>query len=116
VEMRHSVLLILVAVSAFASACGSVCTTELRVHTTPADTTIRVGQAFTASVQLSTCGGDRVLSDVFMWQSESASIATVEPATGRVAGQASGETRITHTSERYGATGEVRVTVIETSP
>lgn len=114
--MKPSVLMILVTVTAFASGCGAVCTTELRVQSTPVDTTIRVGQTFRASVQLSTCGGDRVLLDVFTWRSANASVATVDSATGRVVGHASGQTRIIGTSERYGAIGEVHVAVIEASP
>ena len=114
--MRPFVLPVLVIATVLASACGSVCTLELGVHSTPADTTIRVGEAFTPSVQLSSCGGERVLSDVFTWRSDSSSIATVESATGRVVGQSAGETRIAGTSERYGAHAEVRVTVVESSP
>lgn len=102
--MQRSVLLILITGATLAAACGidgpsGVCTSELRVHFKPADTTILSGEAFTASVQLATYGGARRLSDVFAWQSENPSVAAVDSRTGQVLGQDPGETRIEATGE-----------------
>ena len=102
-----------------AAACDGFsedCTEELRTRTTPADTSILVGQAFTPTVHLSTCGGSRVLSDVFTWHSENVSVASVDSQTGRVVGQAGGEVRITATGEKYGFVGLLRVAVTDQSP
>lgn len=117
--MHRSVLLIAVTVMTFASACdwvGGVCTTELGARYTPADTGILVGQSFTPAVHLTSCGGSQILFDKFTWQSENPSVASVDSRTGRVVGQAAGETRITATGEKYGPTGGLRVAVSDQSP
>jgi outer membrane biogenesis lipoprotein LolB len=98
------------------SACESgarlgVCTDELRVHFTPADTTILAGQSFSASVQLATCGGTVKLSDTFTWQSNDPAVATVDSATGRVVGRGPGEARIVARGAEYGLIGGLHLTV-----
>ena len=106
---------------ALVSACRDrgpvgVCTDELRVHFTPADTSIVVGQRFTASVRLATCGGAVGLSDVFMWQSENAAVATVDAQSGQVVAQSPGVARITAKGARYGSVGGVLISVIGSPP
>ena len=90
---------------------GRVCTRELRIHFTPPDTSILVGQAFGASVALSSCGGAELLSDVITWHSDDPKIATVNALTGRVVGRGSGQTRVTATGQTYGAVGGIEVSV-----
>ena len=101
-----------------ASACAATtdepvvaCTRELRVHFTPAETTIAVGHGFSASVALASCGGAQSLTDVITWQVENDVVASVDPATGRVTGRAPGETRVLATGERYGEVGSVQIVV-----
>lgn len=118
-RMQRTVFLLAITSMIVASACdlvSDVCTLELRPQYAPADTTIRVGQAFTASVRLSSCGGSRVLSDVFTWHSEDSSIARVDSRTGRVVARAPGETLITASGEKYGRVGGLHVAVTDQSP
>jgi len=89
-----------------------VCTDELRVHFTPADTSILIGQVFTASVQLASCGGAGRLSDAFVWQSENAAVATVDAQSGEVVARGPGLTRITANGERYGSVGGLLISVV----
>src|SRR5437867_663648 len=73
------------------------CTRELRVRFSPSDTTVLSGQAFTSSVQLSSCGGAEILSDVVSWHSENPAVATVDSLAGRVTGRSPGARRISAT-------------------
>jgi len=114
--MQRTGLLFAIASMVVVSACdlvSDVCTLELRPQYAPADTTILVGQAFTASVRLSSCGGSRILSDVFTWQSQDSLIARVDSRTARVVARAPGETVITASGEKYGSVGGLRVTVTD---
>ena len=90
---------------------GGVCTLELRIHFTPPDTSIRVGEDFRASVALSSCGGSQQLRDVITWRSEDPLIATVDAATGRVVARGAGQTRIAATGKKYGSVGAIEVSV-----
>ena len=100
-----------------ASGCARVpepiaaCTQELRIHFTPAETTLVVGQAFTPSVELASCGGTQRLTDVYVWKVEDQGVASVNSATGRVTGRAPGETVVVATGARYGQLRGVRVVV-----
>jgi hypothetical protein len=93
-----------------------VCTDELRVHFAPADTSILVGQGFTAAVQLATCGGAVRLSDAFLWQSENTAVATVDAQSGQVVARSPGDTRITAKGERYGSVGGMFISVVVSPP
>jgi hypothetical protein len=88
-----------------------VCTRELRVHFVPGDTTIMVGATFTASVELSSCGRQEVLSDVFTWESGDGTVAQVDAKTGVVTAMSVGETAILVTGQRYGNVGGFTVGV-----
>ena len=87
------------------------CTRELRVQFSPRDTSIVAGQAFTASVQLSSCGGAEALSDTFGWQAENPAVATVDSLSGQVVGRSPGATRVAANGEHYGPVGSLVVTV-----
>jgi Bacterial Ig-like domain (group 2) len=90
---------------------GRVCTLELRVDLRPPEQTITVGQTFTATVELSSCGGRERLSDSFAWQAQDPAIVEVDAAAGRITGKAPGETLVEVSGRKYGRVGVVRVTV-----
>jgi len=90
---------------------GQVCTRELRVDLRPPEQTITVGETFTATVELSSCGGRERLSDSFTWQAQDPAIAEVDAAAGRITGKAPGETLVEVSGRKYGRVGAVRVTV-----
>jgi hypothetical protein len=122
INMTHSSsLLSMVFAAALSGACASeaplqVCTDELRVQFTPVDTTILVGEGFTASVQLATCGGAVSLADAFTWHSQDPSIATVDSLTGHVIGRSAGETRVTATGKSFGSVGGPLISVRAAGP
>lgn len=68
----------------------------------PADTTIRIGESFTASVQLLSCGGAQTLEDGLTFVSADTLVAVVDPGTGHVVGKGVGSTRIEVTGTRHG--------------
>ena len=90
---------------------GRACTRELRVELRPPEQTITVGQTFTATVDLSSCGGRERLSDSFAWEAQEPAIVEVDAATGRITGKAPGETMVEVSGRKYGRVGAVRVTV-----
>ena len=108
--MHRAILLALIVFSARCPS-GVVCPADLRVKFTPADTTIAVGQHFTAQVALSGCGGTQTLVDEITWTSESPGIASAQQTTGFVTGVAAGDTRILATGRTYGAVGGIHVVV-----
>jgi hypothetical protein len=95
---------------------GSVCTRELRVDLRPVEQTITVGHAFTATVELSSCGGRERLSDSFTWQAQDPAVVSVDAAAGRITGKAAGETLVEVSGQKYGRVGAVRVIVIVSGP
>jgi hypothetical protein len=92
-------------------AFNGVCTRELRVQFTPADTAIGVGQGFQAHVSLSSCGGAELLTDAFTWRSEDPTVAAINPLTGAVVGKSVGATRIAVAGHHYGNLGSIQVRV-----
>jgi hypothetical protein len=111
-----SVALALALAASTAAGCdlvgpGRVCTQELRVDLRPPEQTITVGQVFTATVELSSCGGRERLSDSFTWQAHDPAIVEVDAAAGRITGKAPGETLVEVSGRKYGRVGAVRVTV-----
>ena len=95
---------------------GTDCTLELRVQYQPPDTTIIVGQSFTASVALSSCGGREKLSDNFAWHAQDSAVVVVDAVAGRVTGRAPGETRVDATGAYYGPVGSLRAAVLPEAP
>lgn len=104
--MRHlTAYLALLAASAAVVGCPyapTACTRELQVVNSPADTTIRVGEGFTASVQLLSCGGAQTVADGLTFASADTLVAVVDPVTGQVVGRGVGSTRIEVTGTRHG--------------
>jgi hypothetical protein len=90
---------------------ASLCTDELNVRPVPGDTTLSVGQQFTAHVLLSTCGGTRQVNDTFTWTSQDSAVARVDRLTGVATAVAPGRTSLMATSATYGALGGSSITV-----
>jgi hypothetical protein len=91
---------------------GADCTRELGVALSPrGEQQIAVGQSFTATVSLSSCGGWELVRDVFTWSARDALIARVEPSAGRVTGRLPGSTFVDASGARYGHVGTVPVVV-----
>jgi hypothetical protein len=93
------------------SPTATACTDEVLVRPVPGDTTLSVGQQFTAHVFLSTCGGTRQLTDSFTWTSQDSTVARVDRFTGVAIGVASGRTRLLATGTAYGQVGGSSITV-----
>ena len=88
----------------------TACTDELRFSLPPSTLALRVGDTYSASLQLSTCGGRKQLTDTIIWRSDSSAIASVD-ARGRIRGQSVGQTTIRVSAVGYGVDGTILVTV-----
>jgi len=115
-SMRMLALTLVILAACRADSQTTACTDELRVQFAPADTAILPGAAFTASVQLATCGGAQLLTDAFIWHSEDSTIASVDSLSGLVFGVALGTTRIGATGRRFGPVGTLKVSVVTEVP
>lgn len=87
------------------------CTTELRIEFAPHQQSIRVGESFTPTFRLSSCGGREKLTTTVTWQSTDPTVASVDATSGRITGVAPGQTSVTGTSEEYHLSQSVQVTV-----
>jgi hypothetical protein len=87
-----------------------LCTSELSARL-PMQTTLAVGQAFTPSVELRSCGGRVVLTDEFTWATSDTTVVRVDTGTGRTVGRAPGRALVLPTGRRYGQIGWIDVTV-----
>jgi hypothetical protein len=90
------------------------CTQELRILLAPRETTLAVGQSFTAILELSTCGGFVKLSDSFAWSARNPAVADVDPRLRRITAKAQGVTSIDVSGRRYGSLGSIQVSVVAT--
>jgi hypothetical protein len=88
------------------------CTDDLQVMRSPADTTIRVGQAFTPLFQFRGCGGRRALEDVLTFDSTNDAVLGVDSQTGRATAVAPGTANIEVSGATYGGPWPIAVTVI----
>ncbi|HEV7586885.1 MAG TPA: hypothetical protein VGO40_02050 [Longimicrobium sp.] len=88
------------------------CTTELRVHTFPRDTVIRVGESFVARADLASCGGFVRLDDVLTWRARDAAVVRVDSVSGRTVGFAPGDTWVDFSGRKYGRFEGVHVRVV----
>ena len=118
--MRHAIWLSAFVALLVGTACSDsltmACTRELLVSLVPADTTIVVGESFTASVALSSCGGRQHLSDTFVWEARDSTVVSVNSATGRITGRSPGETWVYATGDSYGTVGGSYVVVLPINP
>jgi len=113
--MRNSVCSLVMVILPLLTACrdSSVtgCTRELIVALHPRDTTITVGESFTASVGLATCGGRFAVSDTFVWRAQDSLIVAVDSAIGRITGRSPGETWVEVIGNDVGAVDACHVVV-----
>jgi hypothetical protein len=105
----------------FAEACVNEqplvgCFRELTVKFNPTDTSIVIGQRFTATVRLSTCNGTQMLTDTITWRADNSSVASVDSTSGQVLGSAPGQTLIFASGQRYHELGSLSVVVGATAP
>jgi hypothetical protein len=84
---------------------GKVCPDDLRVHRTPTDTVIRVGQSFTPTFQFLGCAGTEPLDDVLAFTSTAPDILQVVSQSGRATGLVPGDASIRVSGAKYGESG-----------
>lgn len=92
--MRISLLgvLIAAATSMTSTACAVLgCGDKLGWRAIPTDTTLRVGEQFTAGMEITTCWR---VSHPLYWSSNDSTIARVDPVTGVVQARSPGSTRL----------------------
>ena len=97
-----------------ATGCNSVlggCTDDLGTRSSPRDTTIRVGQAFTPSFQFLGCRGRRVLDDSLSFSSSDTTVIAVDSLTGRTTARAPGTALLLVTGARYRGPFPITVSV-----
>lgn len=118
--MRHAIWLSAFVALLVGTACSDsltmACTRELLVSQVPADTTIVVGESFTASVALSSCGGRQHLSDTFVWEARDSTVVSVNSTTGRITGRSAGETWVDASGDSYGTVSGSHVVVLPINP
>jgi hypothetical protein len=85
------------------------------LEVSPADTTVRRGAEFTASMQAFTCGGSRRLEIRAEWSSTDPAVLSVDRTSGRVRALAPGSARVLGFDEGPSKAGSasISVTVIE---
>jgi hypothetical protein len=110
-KLRLSIGLLAVAAATACELPVAGCTSDLRLLRSPVDTTVRVGQSFTASVGYLGCGGRKVLRDVVTYSSTDEAVLVVNETTGRVTAVGAGSAQIIGRGERYGASVPIPVTV-----
>ena len=105
----------LLAVVSSAIGCSAltsdVCFDILGHSTSPVAPVIRVGESFTAHLELTGCGGQKVLADTVWWTTNSTGVVTVDSATGVTRGLAPGTATITAHAKHYGVNAPISVTV-----
>jgi hypothetical protein len=81
-----------------------VCTAELREtwNVTGFSITMSVGEVFSPTLVLSSCGGHLILSDTFTWSAFTPGVISVDATTGRTTAIAPGSTGLVATGPRYG--------------
>lgn len=85
---------------------GAACTDEIRISPTPGDTTLSVGQQYTAHIALSTCGGKVPITAALTWSVEDSVVAKVDATNGVVTALSPGKSQIFATNltkDRYSA-------------
>ncbi len=92
-------------------AISVLCTLELTLRWSPADSTIAVGERFTPALSLTTCSGYVTLTDTFAWLSIDPSIATVNPVHGEITGVRAGTTTVRASGLTWHVGAQIVVTV-----
>jgi uncharacterized protein YjdB len=82
-----------------ASGCGAIlagdCTDELGVNLSPSEKTVSVGQSFTPSLELTTCGGRKRWHPTVVWLTPDTTVVCVDSIGGRITGRAPGSAHVT---------------------
>jgi hypothetical protein len=87
------------------------CTLELRWMFTPAQPSIAVGETFTPSITVTSCGGYVTLIDDFSWSVNDPTIVSVNAATGATVGLKPGTTYLIVQGRKYPVMATLNVTV-----
>jgi uncharacterized protein YjdB len=90
---------------------STVCTAEIGIVVEPASVTLDVGQGFTPSMRLTTCGGRLPVAATFSFSVSDGAILSVNPVTGEVLALRSGTAQVIGRASVSGLTGSVAVTV-----
>ena len=92
-----------------------VCTMELRINLTPTERTLIIGESFTPSIKLSTCGGRLQVEDTFRWRANDTTVVRVDSVSGMTTGKRAGTTFVLVKGTRHGNLGIIPVTVNDRS-
>jgi len=87
------------------------CSDSLAIRPIPVDTTLAVGQQFTAQLSLRTCADTKEVTDPYVWSSEDTSVVRVDSTSGRVVAVGAGQTQLHVQAMRYGPQSGTTVTV-----
>ena len=88
------------------------CTAELRVSLNPSSISLGVGEKFTPTMALSTCGGQVPVSTTVTWSASDAGILSVDPASGETTALKSGSASVRgHSAMHHAIVGVIPVTV-----
>jgi hypothetical protein len=81
------------------SGCGALlsgdCTDELGINLSPTENTVSVGQSFTPSIELTTCGGRKRWHPAVVWLTPDTAIVRVDSIAGRITGRSPGAAHVT---------------------
>jgi hypothetical protein len=111
-RIRSAALAVLV-LGCDAPVAGKMCPDDLRVHRTPVDTVISVGQTFTPTFQFLGCAGTEPLNDVLTFTSTAPAILQVHSISGQATALAPGDGSIQVLGAKYGQSGAtIAVTVV----
>ncbi len=92
-------------------AVSVVCTLELRMEMSPVSMSIAIGERFTPSMTVSTCGGHVPVSGTITWSASDTLVLSVHPTTGETVALNTGNAYLLGRISPPGATGVIPVTV-----
>lgn len=81
------------------SGCGAIfsgdCTDELGINLSPSEKTVSIGQSFSPSLELTTCGGRKRWHPTVVWLTADTAVVRVDSISGRITGRAQGSALVT---------------------
>ena len=89
---------------------GTVCTSELGIEILPRTVSLTVGEQIRSQVRLTTCSGQKVVEDSFVWRSDDPGVLVVD-AEGILRGVAPGRTKVEVSGQGNGPLGFIEVAV-----
>lgn len=88
------------------------CTTEIRISLNPTSFSLSVGERFTPSMSLSSCGGQLPVSTTITWSASDPSVLSVNAATGETTAVKAGSAYVQGAAENpRGVVGSIPITV-----